>query len=464
MPRKVKFAIIGAGTAGLTALGLIRKQTEDFVIINDGPYGTTCARVGCMPSKGLIQAANDFHRRQSFDALGIRGGEGLSVDLPAALQRVRDVRDYLVGNVRKATDNLGDKNIPGRARLEGPNRIRVGEESIEAERIILAAGSHPVVPKAWRGLGERLLTSDNLFEQPDLPPRIAVIGLGIIGLELGQALARLGIEVHGFELRETIGGVTDPLIAQEVIQLMGQEFPLHLGEAAHIEEQPDGLHISSGDKTVVVDKVLVAMGRAPNVEGLGLDTLGVPLDERGLPEFDRHTLQVGDLPVFLTGDLNGERAVLHEASDEGYIAGLNAMADSVQAYRRRTPLAVAFTDPEIALAGATHAELATRDDVLIGGVSFETQSRAMVAARNKGHLRVYVEKRSGRLLGTEMIVPAAEHMAHLMALAIQQEMTFTQLLQMPFYHPVLEEGLRAALRELGRQSLDPSSRAELAPL
>lgn len=463
MTRKVKIAIIGAGTAGLTALGVVRKRTEDFILINDGPYGTTCARVGCMPSKALIQVANDFHRRLALDGLGIRGAEALSVDLPAALHRVREVRDYLVGNVLKATDNLGDRNLPGRARLEGPNRIRVGEELIEAEKIILATGSRPVVPEAWRDLGDRLLTSDNLFEQTDLPPRIAVIGLGIIGLELGQALARLGLEVHGFELRSVIGGVTDPVIAQQVQQLMSQDFPLYLGHPAHIERQADGLHLSAGEASVVVDKVLVAMGRRPNVDELGLETLGVPLDAQGIPSFDRQTMQIGDLPVFITGDMNAERPVLHEASDEGYIAAQNALADSPRAYRRRTPLAIAFTDPEIALAGATHAELAGSDP-LIGGISFETQSRALVAARNKGHLRVYVERGSGRLLGSEMIVPGAEHFGHLLALAIQQGMTFTQLLQMPFYHPVLEEGLRAALRELGRQCLDPARRAELEAL
>lgn len=463
MPRKVKIAIVGAGTAGLTALGVIRKQTDDFVLINDGPYGTTCARVGCMPSKALIQVANDFHRRLALDGLGIRGAEALRVDLPAALRRVRELRDSLVGNVLKATDNLGDRNVPGRARLEGPNRLRVGEELIEAQKIILATGSRPVLPAAWRALGERVLTSDNLFEQTDLPRRIAVIGLGVIGLELGQALARLGLEVHGFELRPVIGGVTDPVIAQQVHQLMGQEFPLYLGQPAHVEAQADGLHVSAGDQTVVVDRLLVAMGRRPNLEDLGLETLGVALDARGVPRFDRQTMQVGDLPVFIAGDVNAERPVLHEASDEGYIAAQNALADSPRAYRRRTPLAIAFTDPEIALAGATHAELAGTDP-LIGGISFETQSRALVAARNKGHLRVYVQRGSGRLLGAEMIAPGAEHFGHLLALAIQQEMTFTQLLQMPFYHPVLEEGLRAALRELGRQCLDPASRAELEAL
>lgn len=464
MSRKVKIAIVGAGTAGLTALGLVRRQTDDFVIINDGPYGTTCARIGCMPSKALIQAAEDFHRREVFDRLGIRGAEALSVDLPAVLQRVREVRDFLVGKVLKATDDLGERNIPGRARLEGPNRLRVDGQLIEAERIILATGSRPVVPAAWQGLGDRLLTSDTLFEQRDLPRRIAVIGLGVIGLELGQALARLGLEVHGFELRESVGGLSDPVVSQQLLQHIRRDFPVHLGQAVHLEGAPDGVRVSAGDRAVTVDEVLLAMGRRPNVEGLGLETLGVPLDARGLPEFDRHTMQVGDLPVFIAGDLNAERPVLHEASDEGYIAGYNALQDRPQAFRRRTPLAIAFTDPQIAVVGAGYAELAGREDVLIGETSFETQSRALVAARNKGHLRVYAHKDSGRLLGAEMALPAAEHMGHLLALAIQQGLTFTQLLQMPFYHPVLEEGLRAALRELARQCPDPQARAELARL
>ncbi len=125
MPEHYDVAIIGAGTAGLSALNEVRKQTGDFVLINDGPYGTTCARVGCMPSKTLIEASRAYHRRNSFREFGIRGAEALVMDIPAALARVRRLRDDFVSGTLKMTDALGDRNIAGRARLVAPDRISV---------------------------------------------------------------------------------------------------------------------------------------------------------------------------------------------------------------------------------------------------------------------------------------------------------------------------------------------------
>src|SRR5690606_888722 len=145
--QRVDVAIVGAGTAGLAALREVRKRTQDFVLINDGPYGTTCARVGCMPSKALIAAANALAAGKRLDEFGIDGGAGLRADIPRVLQRVRALRDHFVSGVLKTTDDLGERRMDGRARLEGRGMLRVDGVAIEAPRIILAPGSSPVVPK-----------------------------------------------------------------------------------------------------------------------------------------------------------------------------------------------------------------------------------------------------------------------------------------------------------------------------
>ena len=142
--RRTDIVIVGAGTAGLSALREVRDRTEDFLLINDGPYGTTCARVGCMPSKALIAAANAFDARRRLEAFGIDGAEGLTADIPRVLNRVRALRDDFVSGVLKATDAIGSRSIAGRARLDGPNRVIVGQQVIEAGQIILAPGSSPV--------------------------------------------------------------------------------------------------------------------------------------------------------------------------------------------------------------------------------------------------------------------------------------------------------------------------------
>ncbi len=209
---KVDTIIVGAGTAGLTALHEVRGYTEDFLLINDGRWGTTCASVGCMPSKALIEVANAFHRRRVFEDFGIRGGEALRADIPAVLAHVRKLRDGFVAGPESMREKLGRRAISGRARLKGPNLVEVNGEEIEARAIILATGSRPVVPKAWAAFGDRVLTSDTLFEQTGLPRRVAVIGMGAIGVEIAQALAGLGLEVAGFDAVDGLAGISDPRI------------------------------------------------------------------------------------------------------------------------------------------------------------------------------------------------------------------------------------------------------------
>ncbi|HEY8887816.1 MAG TPA: FAD-dependent oxidoreductase, partial [Gallionella sp.] len=232
MSKSYDVAIIGSGSAGLSALREVRKQTDNFVLINDGLYGTTCARVGCMPSKTLIEAAIAFHRGKALGTFGVSGTEKLTVDIPAVLKRVRRLRDGFVGGMLKITDDLKDRGIAGRARFLEPLVLAVGERRVHAQKIIIATGSRPVVPREWAAFGTRMLTSDDLFEQETLPSHMAVIGMGGLGSEIAQALARLGIEVTGFDAAGHIAGLGDPDVNRQAVALLRAEFALHLGQAA----------------------------------------------------------------------------------------------------------------------------------------------------------------------------------------------------------------------------------------
>ena len=459
MSQPLDTLIIGAGTAGLAALREVRKRTDRYLIVNEGPWGTTCARVGCMPSKALIEAANAFHRRHAFEAFGLRGAQGLSADIAAVLQRVRALRDQFVAGALQATDTLGAARMAGRATVLGPNAVDIDGTPYATRSIIIATGSRPRVPDEWLAFGDRILTTDTLFEQPTLGPRVAVIGMGVIGVEIAQALARLGIEVAAFTTGNTLAGLKDPALNAELAALLKQEMLLHTGAPAELREVAGGIEVSSGPNRVVVDQVIAAMGRMPNIEHLGLETLGVPLDKRGLPTVNPQTQQIGDLPVFLAGDANTHAPLLHEAADEGHIAGMNALAPSPTAFQRRTPLAIVFCDPQVAMVGKRLSDLDSAHTVT-GTVSFENQGRARAAQRNRGALHVYADRATGRLQGAEMCAPAAEHLAHLLALAVQQKLTVHDLLGMPFYHPVLEEGLRTALRDAARQLADAANAPE----
>jgi dihydrolipoamide dehydrogenase len=302
----------------------VRRHTEDFVLINDGPYGTTCARVGCMPSKALIDLGRTVHARHYLGETGIAGREPPAINVPAVLRHVRRTRDGLVQGVLKLTDGLGERKVAGRARFVAPDALEVNGERIEAERIIIATGSRPTVPDAWRVLGDRVLTSDELFEQVQLPRRIAVVGLGAVGAEMTQALARLGLEVTGFDAATRVAGISDPQVNEAAVGLLRAEVSAHLGAPVEPVAARDAVRVSAGGTSIEVDKVVVALGRRPDVDGLGLEHLGVALEANGQPRFDPRTMQIGDLPVYIAGDASAHAAILHEAADEGWIAGYNA--------------------------------------------------------------------------------------------------------------------------------------------
>ena len=417
MSKLYDVAIIGAGSAGLSAMNEVRKQTNNFVLINDGFYGTTCARVGCMPSKALIEVANAFHRRKVFDAFGISGAEGLAVDIPAVLRRVRKLRDDFVAGMLILTEGLKDCSIAGHARFLDQQVLTVGECRVHAKKIIIATGSRPFIPKEWAQFGTGILTSDDLFEQVTLPSHIAVIGMGAIGSELAQALSRLGITITGFGHNKHIAGLSDTFVNRHAMELMREEFTLYLGQTAEPVIEGKRIRVHVGNESVVVDKMLVALGRLPNIDQLGLENLGIKLDEHGVPPFNTQTMQIADLRVYIAGDASRHMPFLHEAIDEGYIAAYNALRIEPECFARRVPLKIVFTDPSIAVLGQSFEEFNENESV-IGEVDFSKQARARLGEVNRGLLRVYVQKSSGLLLGAEMCVPQGEHLAHLLALAI----------------------------------------------
>ena len=455
---RTEVAVIGAGTAGLTAYRAARLGGKQAVLIESGPYGTTCARVGCMPSKLLIAAAEAAHAVAAAPAFGVYPAS-VRVDGAAVMARVRSERDRFVGFVLDGVEQIpAEDKIRGHARFIGPGLLQIDQHTrVEAGRIVIATGSTPIVPPEWQQAGARVISSDGVFDWTDLPESVAVAGSGVIGLELGQALHRLGVRVAIYARGGSVAQLSDPLVREAAAQALSQELDLRFQtDIVAVERDGEQLAVTSRDgtgqlRTERYAYLLSAIGRSPNVHQLGLDAAGIALDRRGIPLYDRHTMQCGDSAIFIAGDADAERPLLPEAADQGRIAGANAARyPDVQPGLRRTPLAIAFSEPQIASAGASYSELGASHGGrhAIGQVSFEDQGRSRVMLQNQGLLRVYAEFGTGRFLGAEMVGPRAEHLGHLLAWACQAGLTVQAMLDMPFYHPVVEEGLRTALRDL----------------
>ena len=456
MTRSVEVAVIGAGHAGLNAIKEIRKLTDDYVLINGGELGTTCARFGCMPSKVAIHLAETFKQRDRFGRYGIEGGDGLALNQSTALEHVRDLRDTFVDLVlANTTDEMDDRHLlEGFAKFEDANTLTVDGRRIKTAKTIIATGAHSFVPSAWRAdYGDGILTVDNLFDLESLPESVAVIGLGPIGIEIGQALHRMGVSVHGFEKGDRIARISDPAVSQATVETLRREFPISIGQAPLIDREEDGFRVRTEQLDARVEKLFVALGRKANIANLQLDRLGLLNEPAELP-FNPQTLQIGRLPLYLAGDATGGVASLQRAAEQGRIAGYNAVHSKPAKLREKTPMSIIFTEPNIAFVGTDWDSLDPQK-VAVAQRRFGPNGRALIMGQNRGLLRVYANRRDQRLVGASMVGPRVEHLAHLLGWAVEERMTVERALEMPFYHPVIEEALQEALEDLRAELSKP---------
>ncbi len=449
---KTKVAIIGAGSAGMRAYREVTKTTDDVLLIEDGPYGTTCARVGCMPSKLLIAASEAAHAGRHTASMGVTYAEP-QIDGAAVMARVRRERDRFVGFVEDTVENWPENHrIRARATFVSDTELALSDgRKVEAEAVIIATGSRPNILPFFQNFGDRLIINDDVFSWDTLPQSVAVFGAGVIGLELGQALHRLGVRVTLFGRDNLIGPLSDPDVLAEANRIFTDEFDFHPhADVVGHRRTENGVAVDLDGEALEFDYALIATGRRPNTDQLGLENTSLELDGRGIPVFDLHTGQCGSAPIFIAGDANNLLPLLHEAADEGAAAGYNAAHwPDIRRFTKSASISVVFSDPQIMMVGDTHHALTERGaDFEVGSLDWSDQGRARVMGINKGLLRVYGDRNTGRFLGAEMIGPRAEHLAHLLAWSLQSRLTVEEMLERPFYHPVIEEGLRTALRIL----------------
>lgn len=448
-------AIIGGGTAGMSAFRAARRHTDKVLLIEDNHFGTTCARVGCMPSKLLISAANARHNAQHTDLFGIRVQGEVKTDGQAVMQRVKAERDRFVGFVLSDVNDFpAECKLLGKATFQDEHTLIVNNNNelteVRFQRAVIATGSRPAMVADWLKLGDKLIVNDDVFNWDTLPTSVAVFGTGVIGLELGQALHRLGVKVYLFGQGGFIGSITDPVVLKKAQDIFNSELEIHFDKQTVVQlNSQNKVEIQWQDNKIEVDYLLAAIGRTPNTDNIGLEHLDIVKNARGVPVADPLTMQTSLPHIFIAGDSSAQVPLLHEATDQGKIAGENAGTfPNINKGLRRSGVNVIFSEPQIMSAGERWVNLKDRaDEIVIGEVSFDNQGRSRVMGINSGHMRIYADKQTGRFLGAEMVGPAAEHIAHLLAWSHQMQMTIPQMLDMPFYHPVIEEGVRTALRD-----------------
>lgn len=451
--RKVDVAVIGMASAGINAYRAAKQAGASCVVIDKGPLGTTCARVGCMPSKLLIAAADACYHFHHAEEFGLELDGKVKILGEKVMGRVQRIRNEFVSGVIKKTELVPKEDkIIGFAKFVGPNILEIDKHiQIEADTIVIAAGGETYIPPILKKAEERLLTNEEIFELPTVPESLFVVGMGLIGMELGQSFARLGTRTVFLDLYRVIAGLSDPDIQNAAFDIFRNELNLHA--PANILSVK-----KAGDKVKVTYKsedgqshedyfeyILCAAGHPPQIKNLCLEKTGLLLDDHGMPPYDPETCQCSDSHIFMAGDVTGQRQLLHEAIDEGIHAGMNAANfPEVASFMRRTPLAIAFTDPQISCFGKMYRDFGVNKPPRIAVVDYKIDDRSRIMNINRGLGHIYIDT-DDTILGGEIIGPRAENIGHLLSWSIQQRMKIRDILKMPFYHPAFEESIKDAL-------------------
>lgn len=434
--------IIGGGTAGLGAYRKAKSLGKSALIIEGNDFVTTCANVGCMPSKLLIAVAENMEAINKSKEFGI-DIENVKINNKVLWNRIRSERDRFVGFVKKGASTINENDkIIGYAKFTQKNEIEVNGKKITANTFVIATGSRPIYLDLLKEIKNEVLTNENIFELNKVPKSIAILGAGVIGLELGFALNNLGSEVTMFSKGNKLLRLNHDIneyLVKHIEEEMGFEYEEGI---IKVEKENDGYRLYWGNKSKWFEKILVTIGRKANIDNLGIENW---TNENVLEIYNRNTMQIGDYPIFLAGDVNNDVTLLHEAAKEGGFAGENAaLYPEVKGYKRHVPLGIVFSSPQIMQIGQT---VNLPENIIKGTVSFEDQGRSRVMLKNKGMLNIYFDRESHLLVGAEMIGPDAEHIAHMLVWLIEKGTTLEELLEFPFYHPVVEEGVRTAIRD-----------------
>ena len=446
--------VIGGGPGGYVA-GIRAAQLgmQVAVIEKGSTLGGTCLNVGCIPSKALLSSTELFHEAQKqFGSHGI-SADRLSMDVSKMMKR----KDDIVRKMARGIDYLMNKNgierLAGMGRLVSANKVEVtsdgGSQKLNAKHILIATGSRVASLPFLEIDGETILSSDHAIALGEVPESMVVIGGGAIGLELGSVWARLGTKVTVVEFLPRIVAMFDEditLSLQKLLQKQGLKF--HLGTRVESADKNNGgvrLTASKGDKKLELEaeKVLVAVGRNPNTEGLGVAEAGVELDERGC--IKTNTERQTNVPgIYAIGDVVAGPMLAHKAEQEA-IAAVERMAGQSGSVNYDTIPSVVYTAPEVAAVGLIEAEAKEKGhEIAVGVFPFQANGRAVASGHADGLAKVIADKASGRVLGAQILSTNASELIAEAVLLMEFGGSAEDLARTIHAHPTMSEGLREA--------------------
>jgi dihydrolipoamide dehydrogenase len=449
-------AVLGGGPAGYTAAIRAAQLGASVACIEKEPeLGGTCLRVGCIPTKAWVQTAHAVHSaHETFAKLGVRT-ENPQLDFGAANAWKDAVVKQMTGGVASLFKANGVEWVRGAGRFRDANTIAVENgEDVSFKSAIVATGSYPMRPPIPGLDSPRCVDSTALLAQTEVPRRLVVLGGGIIGCEFASIFNRFGTEVTVIEMLPTLIPMEDEDAAAELAKAFGKRrITLHLGkQCTQVDDHGDRLVVHFGEgETVECDLMLVSVGRAPLVDGLGLEEIGVDFDKRAGIATDEHR-RTSVPHIYAAGDVAGYWQLAHTGFREGEIAAENACGHEATIGDPAVPRPI-YTDPEIAGVGLTEAQARERhgDDVAVGRFPWVANARAVMSGETTGWVKSIHETSYGELLGVVIVGPHATDLVEAAVVAIDAESTVETVADGIAPHPTLSEAIKeAGLVALGR--------------
>jgi len=460
MQTKFDLVVIGAGPGGyVAAIRAAQLGWNVACIDKNAALGGTCLRVGCIPSKAMLESSEKYHEaKHSLAEHGVRVDD-LQLDLAVMLKR----KDRVVSTLTKGVESLLKKNkvarFQGHGRIAGAGLVVVeteeGAQELSAEHILIATGSSVAPLEGVEPDGDRIGTSTEALEYQEVPERLVVIGAGYIGMELGSVWQRLGSQVTMVEYLDRILPGTDTEIAAEALKIFKKQgFDFRLGsKVTGARVEGDGCTVEcEGDEPIHCDRVLLAVGRVPNTSGLGLDEVGVETDKRGRVTVNEHyeTTLSG---VYAVGDCIAGPMLAHKAEKEG-IACVEHLVTGYGHVNYDAIPAVVYTHPEIAAVGRTEDELQESGVPLNKGVfPFRGNGRARTLGDVDGMVKVLSHAKTDRLLGVHILGPRAGDLIAEAAVAMEFGASSEDLARTCHAHPTLAEALKEAALAAGGRAI-----------
>ncbi len=445
--------IIGTGQAGPSLAARFAAEGHKTAIIEKEHFGGTCVNTGCTPTKALVASArNAFMASRSVD-FGVNISGEITVDMKAVKARKDKIVNQSTTGVESWLKNTENLTVyEGHARFEGPNSLRVGEEVLESDKIFINVGGRAFVPDGFKGVP--YLTNTEMMDVDFIPEHLVVIGGSYIGLEFGQMYRRFGSKVTIIEKGPRLVGREDEDVSEEIKKILEAESIDIRFDSECISGEMDGdqlivnVDCAKGDRRVTPSHILLATGRVPNTDDLGLETTGVQTNSRGFIEVDNQ-LKTNVPGIWALGDCNGRGAFTHTAYNDFEIVAANLFDNDPRRVSDRISCYGLFIDPALGRIGMTEAQARkSQKKVLIGKREMSRIARAKEKGETYGFMKILVEEDSKKILGATILGIEGDEIIHSLLDIMYADLPYTVISRAVHIHPTVSELIPTTLQDL----------------